>query len=143
MKYIRLEDTRDAEIPFLLSIYGLPEISRFIHIDEDNYWSYVTTNENVFYYKVYREELLVAAIHCELSDQVLYLDIVVLPEYQRQGIGSKVLRDLQAGAVLDGFARIEVSIEQSNSASLRLFEKMGFTPVSKEDELIQYVCPVK
>jgi len=138
VNYIRLKDAQDVDIPFLLSIYRLPEISRFIHINEDNYWNYVTTGENVYYYKVYREESMVAAIHCELSEQVLFMDIVVFPEYRRQGIGSEILWDLQHGAVLSGFERVEVSIEESNTASLRLFEKMGFTPVSKEDELIQY-----
>ena len=138
MKYIRLENTRDRDIPYLCAIYRLPEISRFIHINEDNYWNYVTAGENVFYYKVYRDGSFAAAIHCELSDRVLFMDIVVFPEYQRQGLGSEILRDIQAGAVLGGFERIEVSIEESNGASRRLFEKMGFVPVSKEDELIQY-----
>ena len=140
MKYIQLKDTRDGDIPDLTALYRQPEISRFIHIDGDHYWNYVVGSENVFYYKVYRDELLVAAIHCELSDPVLYMDIAVFPEHQRQGIGSGILRDIQDGLVLEGFRRIEVSIEESNVASRRLFEKMGFVLTSKEDELILYTC---
>ena len=34
---------------------------------------------------------------------------------------------------------IEVSIEESNVASRRLFEKMGFVLASKEDDLILYI----
>ena len=138
MKYIRLKDIRDRDIPELSSLYRMPEISRFIHIDEAHYWDYVTGSENVFYYKVYRDELLVAAIHCELTDHVLFMDIAVFPEHQRHGIGSRILRDIQDGLVLDGFRRIEVSIEESNEASRRLFEKMGFVLTSTEDELILY-----
>ena len=138
MNYIQLKDIRDADIPDLSSLYRMPEISRFIHIDEEHYWEYVAGSENVFYYKVYRDELLVAAIHCELSDGTLYMDIAVFPDYQRQGIGSQILQDIQDGLVLDGFRRIEVSIEESNAASRRLFEKMGFVLTSKEDDLILY-----
>ena len=138
MKYIRLKDTRDGDIPDLMSLYRLPEISRFIHIDVDHYWNYVTGSENVFYYKVYQDELLVAAIHCELSNHVLFMDIAVFPEHQRHGIASRILRDIQDELVLDGFRKIEVSIEESNAASRRLFEKMGFVLASKEDDLILY-----
>ena len=116
----------------------MPEISRFIHIDGDRYWNYVTGSENVFYYKVYQDELLVAAIHCELSDHVLFMDIAVFPEHQRHGIASRILRDIQDELVLDGFRRIEVSIEESNAASRCLFEKMGFALTSKEEDLILY-----
>ena len=138
MNYIQLKDIRDADIPDLNSLYRMPEISRFIHIDGDRYWNYVTGSENVFYYKVYQDELLVAAIHCELSDHVLFMDIAVFPEHQRHGIASRILRDIQDELVLDGFRRIEVSIEESNAASRRLFEKMGYVPASKEDALILY-----
>ena len=34
------------------NLYDLPEISRFISIDKDNYFKYVTSTENVLYYKV-------------------------------------------------------------------------------------------
>ena len=139
MKYIRLRDTRDAAIPDLTSLYRLPEVSKFIHIDEEHYWDYVASSENVFYYKVYRDELLVAAIHCELSERVLYMDIVFFPVWQRKGIGGKILRDIQSGTVVEGFDRIVVSIDESNSASIRLFEKMSFLPGNKDGELIEYV----
>lgn len=138
MQYIRMEHARDEAIPHLLSVYRLPDVSRFIHIKEETYWDYVTSGDHIFYFKVYRDETLVAAIHCERSEDTLFLDIVVFPQYQRQGIGSEILRDIQENRVLSGFARIEVSIDESNRASVGLFEKMGFTPMSKEDELILY-----
>ena len=37
------------------------------------------------------------------------------------------------------YERIEISIDETNVASLRLFENAGFIRVSKEDELINFV----
>ena len=49
MKYIRIHSAEDKDIPYLLAIHRLPEISRYISIDEENYFNYVTTAKNVFY----------------------------------------------------------------------------------------------
>lgn len=139
MNYERLVSEGDKDIPYLLSIYRLPEISRYININEANYWHYVTSNENVFYYKVYDGDCLVATTHCELSDKTLFMDIIVIPEYQKRGIATGVLRDIQNGLLPLEFERIEVAIEESNIASIRLFEKMNFVMASKDAELINYV----
>jgi len=143
MNYQRMMNENDADIPWLASVFKLPEISRYISIDEQNYWKYVTTSENVYFFKVYENDALVATTHIEVAERILYLDIMVIPEQQGKGIATNVLRDVQAGYLVSGFDRIEVSIDESNTASLRLFEKMGFTYVSKEDELINYVYDVR
>lgn len=142
MKYSRMLDEKDADIPYLTSIFKLPEISRYISIDELNYWQYVTINENVYFFKVYKDESLVATTHLEVVDRVLCLDIMVVPECQGKGIATKVLKDIQAGNLVSDFDRIEVSIDENNTASICLFEKMGFAYASKEDELINYVYNV-
>lgn len=138
MIYRLIVSIADSDIPYLSHILNLPEISRYISIDKDNYWNYVTSTDNVFYYKVYICEKLVAAVHLEISDHVLFMDIMVIPEYQKQGIGSSILEDIIDGKLQSGFDSIEVSIDKSNSVSIRLFEKCGFIPVSAEDELIYY-----
>lgn len=139
MDYQQITREDDADIPYLFSICKLPEISRYISIDEENYWRYVTTTENVFYYKVYNGECLVAATHCELSNNTLYMDVMVFPKYQKKGFGTIILRDIQAGKLPLAFDKIEVSIDESNIASIKLFEKMKFCYVSKDDELLTYV----
>ena len=139
MNYHRIVSENDRDIPYLSSIIKTPEISRYISIDEENYWQYVSANEDVFYFKVYDSDRLVAATHCELSDKTLYMDIMVIPEYQRNGIASEVLRDIQTGKLPLDFDKIEVSIDENNLASIRLFEKMNFSYVSKADELLNYV----
>lgn len=139
MIYQQMTHEDDRDIPYLRSIYKLPEIARYISIDEKQYWHYVTTTSNVFYYKAYIDGCLAAATHCELSDNTLYMDIMVIPQYQKKGIGADILRDIQNGKLVRDFEKIEVSIDESNIASIKLFEKMNFNYVSKEDELLTYV----
>ena len=143
MDYIRITSESDADIPCLSSALDLPEISRFISIDKANYWRYVSSTENVYYFKAYEDGILVGAVHCETADAVLYMDIMVLPKHQGKGIGSAILRDIQTGVLPLTFDRIEVSIDEANTASLRLFEKMGFDFVSKDEELLNYTYVVK
>ena len=131
MHYIRITDPRDVDIPVLANIYRLPEVKQYISIDEDNYWNYVASTKNVFYYKVLFQNRLAAAVHCELMEKTLFMDIVVFHEYRRQGLGSAILADLQSGVLPLDFSKIEVFIDEANVPSLRLFEKMGFLPTTK------------
>ena len=67
------------------------------------------------------------------------MDIMVIPTYQRKGVATTILNDIQSGTLLLDFDKIEVSIDKSNAASIKLFEKMNFKFVSMEDELLNYV----
>ena len=140
MTYERITSEVDKDIPYLNTILEMPQISRYISVDKENFWRYVTETENVFYYKVVDDGALVGAIQLELSGDVLYMDIMVIPEYQRRGIGTSIIRDIQNGALPLSFERIEISIDESNIASIRLFEKMGFRFISKSDVLLKYIC---
>ena len=66
------------------------------------------------------------------------MDIVVFPDYQRRGIASKIIRDIQGGALVQDFRKIHVSIDEKNRASLRLFKNAGFIYVGKDEELLEY-----
>ena len=66
------------------------------------------------------------------------MDIMVIPTYQRKGIATTILNDIQSGTLLLDFDKIEVSIDKSNAASIKLFEKMNFKFVSVENELLNY-----
>ena len=138
MLYKRIFSIDDPDIPYLTMILKLPEIARFISIDEKNYWKYVTSNENVFYFKAYEQGRLVGATHCEIVDHILYMDIMIIPTYQRKGFGETILQDIQNGKLPLAYDQIEVSIEDTNEASIKLFEKMNFHCVSKEEELLNY-----
>lgn len=139
LKYKKLNNKDDLDIPYLLQIYLSPEISRFISIDEKNYFSYVTHTPDVYFFKVYARTELVGAIHLEVQKKTLFMDIMIIPKYQRRGIGTAIIKDLQNNAFEIDYEHIEVAIDQANIPSRKLFEKMGFQPLSKEDELINYI----
>lgn len=63
----------DEDIPTIISVYKQPSISQFISIDEENYWRYITSTDNLYFYKIYKNDILVSTIHLELVDRVLYM----------------------------------------------------------------------
>ena len=139
MTYCLMNESHDGDIPRILSVYALPTVAPFISIDEENYWNYVTGTDQVWFYKAYKEERLIATIHLESVDAVLYMSIVVFPEYQKQGFGTEIIKDIQNGVFDLDFNKIQVSVDEKNGASLRLFEKAGFVCIGKEEELLEYM----
>ena len=138
MNYHLLTNQNDMLIPTVLSVYKLPSVAQYISIDETNYWKYVTSTENVWFYKIFEDDCFVATIHLELNECVLHMDVVVFPEYQKRGIATKILRDIQNLKLGIEFTKIQVSVDESNSASIRLFENAGFVCIGKEEELWAY-----
>lgn len=142
MKYVQITSKKDNDIPYLISIHKIPEISHFISINEENYFHYVTTTENVFYFKVYKNDDLVGTVHCELFDKMLCMSILVIPIFQKRGIGTAILYDIQNGVLPLTYTHIKVTIDKFNSSSLRLFKKMDFTKISEEEDLIDFIWSV-
>ena len=64
--------------------------------------------------------------------------VVVFPEYQKQGIATTILKDIQTRKIGLDFDKIQVSIDEKNIASLKLFESVGFICVNKDEELLEY-----
>lgn len=139
MNYHLLTSQNDTLIPTILSVYKLPSVAQFISIDETNYWKYVTSTENVWFYKIFEEDSLISTIHLELDDRILYMDVVVFPEYQKKGIATKILKDIQNGKLDIDFNKIHVSIDEKNIASIKLFEDAGFVCIAKDEELLDYL----
>ena len=136
--YKRLLSKDDADISRILNVYRLPSVSKFVSIS-DNYFHYVTNTENVYFYKIYKKEKLFGTIHLEKNMDLLYMDIVIFPKFQKMGLGTKVIRDIQQDIFNIHYNKIVVSIDESNIASIRLFEKSGFLMESQEDELLNFV----
>lgn len=138
MTYLLLKRFDDEDIPTILSAYKQPTISQFISIDEENYWKYITNTDNVYFYKVYKDNILVATTHLELACGVLYMSVVVFPEYQKLGIATTILNDIHVGKLGLDFHTIHVSIAENNIASRKLFESSGFVCKGKAEELLEY-----
>lgn len=138
MIYRLIKSLDDEDIPIILSAYKQPSISQFISIDEENYWKYITSSDNVYFYKIYKDDILASTIHLESDNRVLYMSVVVFPEFQKQGIATTILKDIQAGKTGLDFDKIQVSVDEKNTASLKLFESAGFICVDKDEELLEY-----
>jgi len=137
LRYVKLLPG-DCDIPALLDIHRLPGIARFIGIDPEHYFDYVTSSDDVYYYKVYADSELAGSLHLERDRDVLSLSLLVIPEYQNRGIASRILEDVKSGVPISGYSEIRVSVERENAPSLHLFEKAGFTLTGEEDELLDY-----
>lgn len=138
MIYRLIKEFSDEDIFSVLSNYRQPSVSQFISINEDTYWEYVTGTDNVYFYTIYVNDVLAGTVHLELADKVLYMSIVVFPEYQNQGVATTVLKDIQSGKFALDFTKIQVSVYEKNIYSLKLFKKVGFVCVAKNDELLEY-----
>lgn len=138
MTYTLLNSLKDLDIPRLLEIHSLPEIQCFIDINIKKYFKYVTKSNNVFYYKIFDADTLVGSVHCELSGKTMYLSLLIFPEHQNKGYGTKTLEDIISKKISLDFETIEVAINDDNFPSLHLFEKVGFIRTSVDGGLINY-----
>ncbi len=62
------------------------------------------------------------------ADEIRLLDIAVLPEHRRCGIGTRLIRELQEEARAAGVP-LRHSVELGNPGARRLYERLGFTEV--------------
>lgn len=111
LTYTRIVSEDDVDISQLSQIYKIPEISQFLSIS-DNYFHYVTNTENVYFYKVYANEKLIGTIHLEKYESLLYMDILIFPEFQRMGFATKVIKDIQNDIFKLNYNKIEISIDE-------------------------------
>lgn len=133
-----LKSTDDTDLKIIKENYDKPSVERFVDINKEKYWIYVTEAENVYFYKVYNDGTLVGTVQCELYDGVLYLALVVFPEHQNKGIGTDIVKSVINGITNLKFNEIQVSIDEKNTASIRLFSNMGFIKTGQEDELVEF-----
>jgi ribosomal protein S18 acetylase RimI-like enzyme len=68
------------------------------------------------------------------AEQILLIDIALLPEHRGSGIGSEVLRDLLAESA-ESSKPVRIHVEHQNPA-LRLYQRLGFR--IREDKGLHY-----
>ncbi len=61
------------------------------------------------------------------ADEIRILDLALLPEHRRRGIGSALLKDLLATAEAAG-KPVRLYVESYQQGALRLLEHLGFAP---------------
>jgi ribosomal protein S18 acetylase RimI-like enzyme len=84
---------------------------------------------------VYLQGEMVGFSWVEERDAVLHLHALILKSgFRGKGIGSQILRDIEAG-VREGVDAIELGVHVSNDAAKRLYERIGYRKVRALDEL--------
>jgi ribosomal protein S18 acetylase RimI-like enzyme len=68
-----------------------------------------------------------------VDDDTPELAISVLPEYRCQGIGTKLLKKLFERLAEKGYKQTSLSVQKDNPA-LHLYQRMGYTTISENDE---------
>ena len=72
--------------------------------------------------------------HKEESKDLLYIhDLVVHPNFHRQGIGIALLNFAQQFAILKGVKALRLYVYEKNSVAINTYEKNGYVFVEKED----------
>ena len=82
--------TDDADIPQIAAAYQLKGIVRYINIGEQ-YFDYVTDNENVYFYKVYEGEILIGTVHLEKQQGILFISMI---RHQKNTLNLVLLRTI-------------------------------------------------
>jgi ribosomal protein S18 acetylase RimI-like enzyme len=54
------------------------------------------------------------------------LGIALLPEFRRQGIGGRLIRQTLDAAQVFGLRRVELTVRESNAVAIELYKKFGF-----------------
>ena len=127
----------DKDITDLMRIHASPSVTKYISISENffDYVDYVTNTDKVVYYKIMWNRVLAGGVHCEYADGTMKLGICIDEIYRRHGIAEAALNQLFLAQSNDVNV-IEVGIDETNVPSLSLFQKLGFSQIGREDELI-------
>lgn len=103
------------------------ELRRRIERPTRVWFDYVRQTPGCFAWLIYEDGSLVGQVQLEpYLEQIASFGLVVKPELRGQGYGKRILRALLERDEMAPYARLEVTIEPDNTASLRCFESAGF-----------------
>ncbi len=131
----------DLELSIVKKMHDEPTVSKYISIS-DNFFDYVTTAKNVAYFKIKFHNECVGGIHSEIEGIVLYLSICIQPQYRKKGIATSALKKF-ISLIPHAVQKIQVSVDETNVPSIRLFESLGFSKVGQNEELVDYVLNLR
>jgi ribosomal protein S18 acetylase RimI-like enzyme len=141
----------DADLPFVAALYastraeeleatGWPEAMKAAFLDQQHraqHSHYRASYPEAEWLIVERQGEPIGRLY--LADQggeLLLIDISLLPESRRAGLGGALLRDLLAHARATG-QLVSLHVERTNPAQ-RLYERLGFRMVEEVEETAIY-----
>ncbi len=72
-------------------------------------------------------------------DQADLMDLAVSPDFRRQGLGTRLLHELEARLYADGVRALLLEVRPSNAPALALYGGSGFREVGRRKNY--YLCP--
>jgi len=121
----------------MLKIHTDKSVANYINISP-NYIKYVTKSDNVKYYGLFMNDMLVGGLQIDFVDKQIDIAIMIIQNFQKKGIASSVLMDLKDNVLSLQYKKISASIESKNKVSISLFEHIGFNLVDSKDNLNIY-----
>ncbi len=84
---------------------------------------------------VSKNEKIGRLLLADFKEKFVIVDLTILPEFQNQGVGTKILVEVQ------GYAQkhqkdIQLSVYRSNEGAIKLYEQLGFQQVECTDMYI-------
>ena len=133
MTFIRLTD---SHLPILSVWFDAPSVRSRIAVDDFGaYYRTVSEQPDYYLYSVFDGEELVALVMAQIIENRAAVALIVDPARAGQGIGTGTLRELSANAhaLFGEIASIDACIEPDHAASIRCFEKSGFTRIGADE----------
>ena len=140
---IELRPTREDDGPFLFRVYASTrEVERDAWQWEEEAWGAflrMQFDAQRRHYTTHLPSAVQSVVLCEgepagrtwvhrSPEEIRLLDIAILPEYRRRGIGTHLIRELQEEARRAGVP-LHHSVELGNPGAKRLYERLGFVAV--------------
>lgn len=87
---------------------------------------------NAMRFEAWHEQVLIGLVAAYCNDpekQSAYITSVsLLPEWQGQGVATRLLDDCVRHFRVTGFDELELEVDQGNLAAIALYQKFGFEP---------------
>lgn len=108
------------------------QIEEFLHMQ---FWAqhqhYQRFYKNASYEIILLDQTPVGRLYSDRrEDEIRIIDIALLPEYQKRGIGAKILKDLLAEGEQKNLC-VQLHVENFNPA-LHLYERLGFRRIADD-----------
>jgi ribosomal protein S18 acetylase RimI-like enzyme len=142
----------DADEPFLRALYAStrPEVAGWPDEPREAFLAHQFEAQRTGWDEMFpgsRHEVILAGgspagrvwVH-RTDEECLIVDLALLPERRRQGIGTQVVRELLADADRQGL-RARAHVERANTPSLAFWTRLGFREIGGDALFVEIERP--
>lgn len=119
-------------------------VKEFLHMQfhcqqRSYHFNYPNLETRIIYFNDKKAGRLLLA---NIPDKIIVVDISLLTEFQKLGIGSFVLEQIMTNAKA-GNQNVQLSVLKSNTAAIRLYERLGFCKINENEMYLQMATSIK